>query len=291
MHKLIVLWVFLSFVGASNRAFGKESVVQHEPNMPPEIVACKSVNEVLPYLLSGDEVTRKWAGRKIGELGTEEGVQVLITAFDAERRKRGMENNPLVRMEIVRSLATIGGNNAKNGLLSILQKYLDEGPQCKRYAWEDREYVSVVSIILEGLGNWKDKDMLRTFEKIFSDEEIFWRLREVAYGEYLSIEMREKKCTTLKQKAEYLLDNLKGKGLDWVKSKNGVKTMEGVRNGAIVSKLTKYGEAVLPFIKEKLNQVSPTKEKERYEAIFYAKSKIEGLIRGKKRVKKNQTKN
>jgi len=290
---LFPLIVLLIQVGC---VFGKGAVMPQEANMPEEIVQCKSLAEVAPFLSGNDEMLRRWAVVRIGEFGAKDAVPKLISTFAKEPRKLGIDVNPIVRQEVIRTLANTGGKEAKMFLLSTLQKYVKEGPRAKRYAWEDNEYCTIILTTLTELGRWEDDDISNIFERTYLNDRLFWHIRQKAYEQHLAVKMKAENIVGLEDHARYLLKNIKSRGTghssDWKKGRNGVKTktLEAIKNGAMVKMLIQYDESVLPYVHEELNTLSPGKDNRRYEAIEYIKQRIEISIKNRKQKEKQNKK-
>jgi hypothetical protein len=86
--------------------------------------------------------------------------------------------------------------------------------------------------------------------------------------------MEKGKIVGLQEEINYLLSNLKSKGNERIEGKDDFKTLDAIQNGAIVTRLIKYGEFAMPYIERELKKVSPTGEKRRYEALSYVKERI-----------------
>lgn len=272
----------------ANYIFGKGEEIGlklQKLDMPQEIIECKSIDEVKPYLSDKNELIRMWAVRRIGELGKEEAISELIAVFEGESQAT------LAKIEVLSTIGNVGGKEAKDTLLTILKKYLDKGPRVKRYDWEDMEYMTIVMKTLEELSRWNDKDVFDSFEKIFLDEKFNWLIRETAYKWYFTIKMKKEGISDFEKEVSYLLKNLKNKGAgdasDWVKGKSGVKTLEAIKNHAIFTKLVEYGELVLPYIKEELEKVPQSEENRRYKALLQVEKAIE-IVSERKAMEKDE---
>jgi len=294
MKRDLTLQLLMVLLVQVSCAFGKAAVVTQEPNMPAEIVQCKSVAEVAPFLSSKDEMLRKWAVIRIDQFGAKDAVPKLISTFANEPRKSGLDVNPIVRQEVIHTLANIGGKEAKTFLLRTLQKYVKEGPRAKRYAWEDNEYCSIILTTLTELGRWEDDDISNTFKRTYLNDRLFWHIREKACEQHLAVKMKAEKIVGLEDEARYLLKNIKSRGSgdssDWIKGRKGVKTLEAIKNGAMVKMLIQYDESVLPYVHQELNTLSPSKDKRRYEAIEFIKQRIEISIKNRKQKEKENKK-
>lgn len=271
--------------------YGKEiSYFREKVKIPPEIAKATTVSEVQVYLESSDEVTRIAAARRMGQLGDPQAVSLLMERFAKEPYQAAMESTPYVKIEIIEALGKIGGEEAKSSLLSIFNTYWKQGPKSKRYVWQDSDYASVVRATLEALYTWKDeREIFDMFRNIYLEERKIPDpdTRQKAYELYLRTKMAKEGIVTVEPSIKYLFPMLTGRGEgqaeDWVKGKNGVKTLEALKNGAIVDILKKYGQTILPYLEKEINQVevksiTPAANKRR-EALIFVKHRIEDQLK------------
>ncbi|MGB8226940.1 MAG: HEAT repeat domain-containing protein, partial [Sedimentisphaerales bacterium] len=192
-----------------------------------------------------------------------------------------IDSTPYVKIEIIEALGKIGSEQAKTSLLSIFNTYWKQGPKSEKYVWEDSDYSSVVRATLEALYSWKsEKEIFDMFRSIYLEERKIpdWRTQEKAYELFLRAKMEREGIIGPEKEINYLLSNLKSSGLDWVKGKNGVKTIEAIQDGAVATVLIKYSKVALPYIDKELNKISSTQEKRRYEALSCVKKHIEKTL-------------
>jgi hypothetical protein len=295
MKKLFIktMVAYLIFSGWTY-IFGKEiPYFRERVEMPPEISGANTVSEIQPYLESPNDVTRIAAARRLGQLGDQNAVSLLTERFVKEPYLAAMDWSPYVKLEIIVALGKIGGEQAKNSLLNIFNTYWKQGPKSQKYVWEDGDYSSVVSVVLESLYTWrKDNDVYDIFRRTYLEERKIpdWKTQEKAYELYLKAKMEREGVTGQEKEINYLLEKLKGTGHDWIEGKRGVKTLDSLQDGAIVTILLKYGESTLPYIDAELNNVSPIKENRRYEALSYIKGSIEKRLELKRKEKEEKSK-
>jgi hypothetical protein len=90
-------------------------------------------------------------------------------------------------------------------------------------------------------------------------------------------EMARRGFSTTAEQARYLLSQLSGTGVghddDWVEGKSGVKTLQALKNGALVSLLVASAEAVVPYVEQALRG-TPAEEERRREALEYVLREI-----------------
>jgi len=284
-----ILVCLISLGGAD--VYGKEMPYFREKvEIPPEIARTTTVSELQAFLQSSDEVMRIAAARRLGQLGNPEAVSLLMDRFAKEPYQAAMDSTPYVKIEIIEALGKIGGEEAKKSLLNIFNTYWKQGPKSKRYVWEDSDYASVVPATLEALYTWKDeKEIFDMFRSIYLEERKIpdWSTRQKAYELYLRAKMAKEGLVTVEQSIKYLSPMLTSRGAgqaeDWVKGKEGVKTLEALKNGAIVAILKKHAQAILPYIEEEINKVdikniTPAANNRR-EAFIYIKHCIEERLK------------
>ena len=145
-----------------------------EYEIPLEIMNVSDLNGLNPYLNSDNEFTRMAAARRLGEVGGRESIPLLLEHFTKELMPTGLHDLPLVKLEIVRVLKRIGGEEGKSILLNILNDYWKAGPKVqdkKSYAL-DRDYAPIVNELLKSLYEWSnDENVFQTVKNIALNED------------------------------------------------------------------------------------------------------------------------
>ncbi|UCD83652.1 MAG: HEAT repeat domain-containing protein [Deltaproteobacteria bacterium] len=257
----IVVCLIFSAVSYGYAKMGKEGLRLRdgEFEIPPEIQKAASVSELRPFLDSEDQFTRMAAVRRLGEIEKRKAVSLLINQFEREpyRVLMAPEGAPLVKLEIIRTLERIGGEEAKFALLGILRTYWERGPKVKnrRQFNFDGDYTTVVPLTLKALYKWsQDKDVFAIAKEIALSEDVKKFHTEGKIGEnswkiYLKGNMIEKGILDDKDSARYLLDlveDLLGAGC----GKIGLMKVEAARN--ILGNELK--ESALSSLKEELEE-------------------------------------
>jgi len=188
-----------------------------EFEIPTEIRKAASLSELRPFLNSRQEFARMAAVRRLGEIEGRESIGLLLESFEKEKPPTGLHDVPLVKLEIVRALERIDGEEAKSALLNILKDYWRTGPEVKdkRAFAIDRDFAPVVNGLLKSLYRWShDEDVFQTAKEIAlsKDTREFYTfpegVGEGAWKVYLKGEMIRKQIVKGKQSAIYLLDFL-----------------------------------------------------------------------------------
>jgi hypothetical protein len=238
-------------------AYGKERLNFRENIvMPPEITNATTISAVQPFLANSETEEVKIAAiRRLGQIGDRESVKLLVKVFTEEPYEAGFESKPYVKIETIEAFQKIGGPEAKTALLDILNLYIKRGPQSKTYTWYDGDYSSVTPAAIRALYVWKsDSDVFSLFQKLAFDDKIrAWYVRQTAYEGYLKAKMAKEGIMTSEQSINYLTELLTGTGSghggDWIAGETGIKTLEALKNGAVLSIFYEYGSSVLPILK------------------------------------------
>ena len=232
--------------------------------------AIQSADDLRAALQDDNGTLRVLAARRAAEIGgagvIAELEQAVMAPYGRPRRYAGG-----FREAAVSSIAQIGGNEAREALLRILATYTEAGPGDVKHIYDNGVYTSVVESTINALGEWAyDAEVLALLEQIafHGDEHTYdWLMRQTAYAELLEHEMAEAGLITLEQRAEFLLGRLTRPGQghpdDWVEGKEGVKTLDALRNGAIVGLLEFYGKDAEPFIQQQLDNAGERPEEYR----------------------------
>ena len=156
-----------------------------------------------------------------------------------------------------------------------MKRYVEQGPSSERYIYHDGDYNSVMYETIRALSEWfsdaQVHEILRDIALKGSENRFSAGMRRYAYQSYLAGKMLRQGVTGLEQSANYLLSRLTGTGeghrYDWVAGKTGVKTLEAIKNGAIVRLLVGYGAPVVPYVQKELEGPAGQEER-RKEALL-----------------------
>jgi len=231
--------------------------IKGEFEIPSDIQKVKSVSELQPFLDNDDQFIRMASAKRLGELGDEAGISLLLARFKKEPYETIMppEGAPIVKLEIIRALAKIGGEKAKIALIGILKEYWGKGPKVgdKEYFYSDGDFTYVVPLILEKLNAWAlDNDVFQTAKEIALSEKLNDRIRgkdirQNTWKLYLKGYVAHQKMSE-KDSAKYLL-NLANE-----LTKKGVasESLEAAKGKATIEILEGYDEATLSSVKQDL---------------------------------------
>lgn len=262
----IALSVFLGCVAAPTGL--PKSVPPNLSEVPPEVTEAlaraQSAEDLVPLLNAEALPVRVAAARRAGEIGGTEIIGALESVVTSGDNVPGSMEPDYFRREAIHAIAKIGGPEALSAIRRILDRYVHRGPGTFPYIWRNGEYTTVVNSTLEALMRWTDEpEVLAYLEDVAiqGDERFFdARMRETAYVGILQHEMEVAGISSVRGRADYLMARLTGPGgghkHDWVEGKTGVKTVEALRNSAIMRLLVESGEPVRPFVEERLAQAN-----------------------------------
>jgi len=261
-------------------SFAKQKQRKDSFQLSPVVANTVSLQKLREFLASSDRLLRRSAVKRLGEIGSEDAIPVLLEAFENEKPVKGMDAVPVVRRDILLALESIGGAKARKAIHSLLDDLLKKGPKYKRYVWEDRDYVVLSLTAIRILGERADSDVLETIGQICFDDSMYWRIRQRAYKWYLLNELKSQDTDSVEKAVEWLVAKLTGRGAggesDWVKGRPGVKTLEAIRNGAIVEILTDFGRRALPALEQQVSMGRQDRKSKgpRTEALDYVIRRI-----------------
>jgi hypothetical protein len=139
--------------------------------MPPEVQQAQSPGDLEESLKSEDVFIRAAAARRLGELGGPQAVTQLLKIFGDEPPLKILEELPIVRMEIVRTLGRIGGKEVAPIMTSLLDDQWNKRPTAGGSAevqWM-AESCPVISFLLKELPPYvSDDKVLKAVESIAS---------------------------------------------------------------------------------------------------------------------------
>jgi hypothetical protein len=172
--------------------------------IPVEIKDANSVSKLQHFLYGKNEFKRMAAVRRLGEIEGSRAVGLLREVSANEPPIRGvLDRSPLVRLEVVRTLGRIGGEEAKTVLLEMLEEFWHAGPQVsdtgKQYWYYDVDFANLVPASLEQLYAWSnDKKVYDAAMTIASSEDIKKygsRISQALWKVYLKGEIAQKRLS------------------------------------------------------------------------------------------------
>lgn len=218
--------------------------------IPAEIKKVTNASELQPFLDSNCEFTRMAAVRRLGEIEGPEAIGPLCEVFNKEPSPKGLHSVPLVKLEVIRTLGTIGIEQAKSALLGILKDYWQRGSNIKdnnSSRVDHKDFATVVPLSLETLYSWShNNDVFQAVEGIaFSDDvkEFYTYPNDVgqrAWEVYLKGTMIRQGIVEEKDSAIYLLNFIE----DIVKPIS-YRTLKSVKKRAANAILKKHSDSNL----------------------------------------------
>jgi len=273
---LVALSIFVVITNAQADLIEKKPVI-----IPPEMQNIVDAAGLATYLNNPDSDTRETAVMRLGEIGGTDAIDLLMKFFNQEPESMALEVQRGVKEAVVTALGKIGTEEAKQNLLAILLNYIKNGKTIDYGA--SYRYVGQASAVircsLEALSNFTDADVIDTLETITKDQSIpsGCYVPELATGSLLKIKMKQEGITTTDAQIDYLVNNLTGSGSEpgaW--AGQGIRTTEGLKNGAIEGLLEHMGEETLPYFKVKINQI-PKEDVRRYKALSGVIKSLEAI--------------
>lgn len=266
MRTYTTVWIMvclLSLLSAQVKALTLKSqmrLARGEFEVPTEIKNQTKVDGLKPFLDSKSEFTRMAAVRRLGEIEGPNSIGTLLEVFRTEPAASGMHDIPIVKLEIVRALGRIGTDQTKSVLLAMLKNFWEKGPVLpqenntkgynfndKRYYYIDRDFSTVVPLLLETLDRWNGKeDVFKQIEAIALSEDVqkFYTQRngigQKAWEVYLKGTMTRKGIVKEEDFAMYLLNFM-----DDIAEPVGYRTLNSVKKKAARAVFEKQTEKAL----------------------------------------------
>ena len=220
--------------------------IKGEFEVPEEIKKKTTVDGLQFFLDSKNEFTRMAAVRRLGEIQGPNSIEPLRAIFAKEPIPKGLHAVPLVKLEIVRRLGTIGTEQAKTALLGILNDYWQRGSNIKddnSSRVDHRDFTAVIPLLLKTLYRWSgDEDVFKAVETIALSEDVknLYRGRnnigQRAWEVYLKGIMIRKGIQEEKDSAIYMLDFIEDIGPLHIDS-NGLGPLKTAAACAILERL------------------------------------------------------
>jgi hypothetical protein len=265
MRKIIMIIICVLIITATftHARVGSEYIrwANGDFKIPNEIQEANTVAELQPFLNGKDEFKKMAAVRRLGEIEGKKAVNLLYEIFTAQPPTRGVDSAPLVRLEIIRTLGRVDGNEAKTALLDILERFWKAGPQVpeakkQQYWYDDIDFADIVPESLKQLYKQNsDEKVYETVKKIALSEDIKKydsSIRTASWKVYLKGEMAKKHLAE-RESVMYLLryhNDLEKQG--------DKDTMKGSKMAAARDIMADCNETVLTGMAEEFENVYKT---------------------------------
>ena len=169
----ISIIVFLIFGSVTTHArVSKEyfEMAEGKFEMPKEIQDSNSVSDLRPFLLDKRDFNRMAAVRRLGEIGGEDIIDLVLDLYENEPSTKGNDQAPLVKLEIIRTLGRMDSLSARDALINLTEKLWKKGPYVpdgrgKGYYYVDRDFGPVMPLLLEELNKWSDNEKVHEIAK------------------------------------------------------------------------------------------------------------------------------
>lgn len=275
MRTFTTVWIIvclLSLLSAPAKALTLKKdirLAKGEFEVPAEIKKQIKVTGLQSFLDSKSEFTRMAAVRRLAEIEGPKAVGLLHTIFAKEPAASGLHDLPLVKFEVIRTLGTVGTEQAKSTLLGMLISLWEKGPILsekknakgysfneKRYYYLDRDFTTVMPLLLQTLYKWSgEEDVFKTVETIALSEDVkkFYTQRkgigQKAWEVYLKGKIIREGIVEDEQAAIYLLEFLEQLRKQSSYGKHGY-----IQDMAGFAVLQKHNKTVLSSLAEKLEK-------------------------------------
>jgi len=268
--------------------------IKGEFEVPAEIKMQRKVDGLQPFLDSKSEFTRMAAVRRLAEIEGPNSIGLLLEVFRKEPVPKGLHDVPLVKLEAIRRLGTIGTEQAKSALLGILKDYWQRGSNIKddnSSRVDHRDFRTMIPLLIKTLDRWgEDKDVFKIVETIaFSDDvkEFYTYPNDIgqrAWEVYLKGTMIRQGILEEKDSAIYLLNFIED-----IEKPIAYRTLKSVKKRAAIAILHQHSDSNLSaLIKEFNDQIKkePRDSKgfltERHNILRRKKGTINKILKEKK---------
>jgi hypothetical protein len=246
---------------------GKEPQSDPLRTLPPQIQAATTCAQLEPFAKSADEKTRRAAVRRLGQIGGDDAVDMIVRAYQSEPPFPGDSLSRGVKQEGLHALSSIRSAKAKQAVLDLVVPVMRSG----RGRIEGGE-LNTLAFGMDALVTWADDRAVQHFFREIATEGKYadrlpYQLQEKAYEGYLECEMASNGIVGVEAQVKYLADQLTEAGVghsyDWTKSG---KTQDAIRNSARRGALVRLGPPAEPLIRARLASL-PAQDEERRQAL------------------------
>jgi hypothetical protein len=217
-----------------------------EVTVPEYMQSLNTAQELAGYLNSGKEAERIAACMRLGQIRGEEAYQLLVTAFDKEPFRKGIELPDGVRYYALIGIGQSGVQAAEPLLSQIVTDYsrnIHESPDTHISA----DSLSVIRGALGGLYEIQSDSATAHLNSTFNNGEYYWVIRYLAYINIIKLHLRTRAFPTESDTASYLITNLAklGPGSSMWNEDHSVN-VDFIKSAAYRQLLFEYKDSTLP---------------------------------------------
>lgn len=255
----------------------RKDSMQERPS-PAIVEHASTLEELLPLLSDDNPIVRRTAAERLGEMKAQQAVKPLLELIQREKPLWELGYQTPTAAALI-SLGAIGGNEAKEGILRVLARILDQGPR-RSNPIRDDEYLGILYASLDALRAWADDERVNAIATSLGEDgkwygRIDWLAQRKAWEILLTGRLQAARGDSAAKRADWLISQLTGSGdghlSDWARP--GFKTVDAARNSAIVAMLTQYGLAILPQVRAAM-AATPGGDTARREALQQLETRI-----------------
>lgn len=172
--------------------------------IPAYIKSISNAQGLTQYLNSKSSIERITACIRLGEIGGDDAIDLLVDAFEKEPHGSAAE---AVKFQALTSIGKIGGARAEALLKQIARDYSKNvSDSTQVFGFEDS--LAALSGALEGLYFIGSSSAEAFIDSIFNNGTYYWFVRYLAYINILRYDLRKGDYATASDTADFLLDIL-----------------------------------------------------------------------------------
>jgi len=214
---------------------------------PEYIKSISTAKALRQYVYSQNTLDRITACIRLGEIGGEASIQILIEAFNKEPHGSAAE---AVKFHALLSIGKIGGARAEKFLTEIAMNY-SENINNSTQAFGIKDSLAALRGSFQGLYEIGSSSTIAALDSIFKNQNYYWFVRSLANLQLLKHELRNDSIRTASDSALSLMARLRNLGGPYKQFNPNGKINEGfmVQNN-IFYLIYQYRNITLPYLKE-----------------------------------------
>jgi hypothetical protein len=220
--------------------------------LPDSVAKIKIPEEVRSFIISRSFEDRRAGSIRLGQIGGEKALEMLIEAFEQEPYRPGIDAGVGIRRYILLSIGQIGGAKAENFTRNILLDYSPDffGPRL----WNASDSIDIMTGAFDALVGM-DPPWLKAFmDTIFNSSGRDMWLRERAYA-YMEEEFMNASFGNQNERVNYLIAQYLELSLSpGARDESGIANVTFIKYKAYMSLFYKYRDYSVPAFNEYLSK-------------------------------------
>ncbi len=262
-----------------------------------KIATATNIDTLKKFIDSDKEQIRIAVVERLGDIASDNAINLLKYAYEKEKYVTGKEVTPGVKEAVLIALGKTKSKNAQIIIIELLNSHLNSGPQLQIYGDSkfyksyyhiyERRYFSIFETGIKSLSeNFPDNQTLIFLNELFL-KNLHWSIIQLAYTEIIWLSIKFDGINNIEKQTEYVLNKKTGDGVlsgeIWIKGGKGQKTRGAIIDDALNDIIRlKIGFESLPYVTNFLRKLPENDFRKKVAVIKLLTLQLQDIYHNKK---------